>query len=142
MNPRVVTVVEREASHNNPVFLNRVIEAVEHYTAVFESLEATLPPSSKERIDLEVVWFGREIRDIVVAEGSNRRERHEKFPAWEMLLRSSGFSNVALSHFALSQAKLLLRLHYPSEGYQLRNLGDCFVLGWQNRPLFSVSAWR
>ncbi|XP_058219038.1 scarecrow-like protein 18 [Rhododendron vialii] len=142
MNPRVVTVVEREANHNHPVFLNRVVEAVEHYAAVFESLEATLPPSSKERMDLEVVWFGREIRDIVVGEGSNRRERHEKFPAWEMLLRSSGFSNVDLSHFALSQAKLLLRLHYPSEGYQLRNLGDCFVLGWQNRPLFSVSSWR
>lgn len=142
MNPRVVTVVEREANHNHAVFLNRVAEAVEHYAAVFESLEATLPPSSRERMVVEGVWFGREIRDIVAAEGSDRKERHERFPAWEMLLRGSGFSNIALSPFALSQAKLLLRLHYPSEGYQLRNLGDCFFLGWQNRPLFSVSSWR
>ncbi|XP_057485739.1 scarecrow-like protein 18 [Actinidia eriantha] len=142
MNPRVVTVVEREANHNHPIFLQRFIEAVDHYTAVFDSLEATLPPASRERMVVERLWFGREIADIVAAEGDNRRERHERFRSWEMMLRSSGFCNVPLSPFALSQAKLLLRLHYPSEGYQLHILNASFFLGWQNHFLFSVSSWR
>ncbi|EEF33169.1 hypothetical protein RCOM_0364340 [Ricinus communis] len=56
--------------------------------------------------------------------------------------RSAGFNNVPLSPYALSQAKLLLRLHYPSEGYHLQMINDSFFLGWQNRALFSVSSWH
>ncbi|KAL1556093.1 scarecrow-like protein 18 [Salvia divinorum] len=142
MGPRIVAVAEREANHNHPVFQQRFVEALDHYAAVFDSLEATLPPASRERLAVEQIWFGREISDIVAAEGDNRRERHERFRSWEMMLRSAGFGNVALSPFALSQAKLLLRLHYPSEGYQLHILSNSFFLGWQNQPLFSVSSWR
>ncbi|KAK9268645.1 hypothetical protein L1049_000402 [Liquidambar formosana] len=142
MNPKVVTVAEREAHHNHPLFLQRFVEALDHYTAVFDSLEATLPPNSRERLAVEQIWFGREIADIVAAEGDDRRERHERFESWEVMLRTSGFSNVPLSPFALSQARLLLRLHYPSEGYHLHILNNSFFLGWQNRPLFSVSSWH
>ncbi|XAR56863.1 hypothetical protein NMG60_11037485 [Bertholletia excelsa] len=142
MNPRILTMAEREGNHNLPLLVDRLVEALEHYGAVFESLEATMPPSSGERLLVERVWFGGEITDIVAAEGDCRRQRHEKFRSWEVMLRSSGFTNVPLSPFALSQAKLLLRLHYPSEGYQLHILNDSFFLGWRNHLLFSVSAWR
>lgn len=142
LNPRVLTLAEREANHNLPIFLQRFVEALDHYTALFDSLEATLPPNSRQRIEVEQIWFGREIADIVAAEGDGRRERHERFRAWELMLRGSGFHNLALSPFALSQAKLLLRLHYPSEGYKLHILNDSFFLGWQNQHLFSVSSWH
>nr|XP_043630312.1 scarecrow-like protein 18 [Erigeron canadensis] len=143
MNPKVVTLAENEANHNHPLFLSRFEEALHYYTAVFDSLEATLPPNSRQRMEVEQVWFGREIGDIVaVAEGEKRRERHERFLSWEMMMRIAGFRNVALSPFALSQAKLLLRLHYPSEGYNLDVVNDSFFLGWQNQPLFSVSSWH
>lgn len=142
MNPRVVTVAEREASHNHPLFLGRFAEAVDHYGAVFHSLEATVPPNSGERMGVEQVWFGREIMDVVAGEGEDRRERHERFRWWEGLMRGCGYSNVALSTFALSQAKLLLRLHYPSEGYSLHIFNNSFFLGWKNHHLFSVSSWH
>ncbi|KAJ8432183.1 hypothetical protein Cgig2_008635 [Carnegiea gigantea] len=120
MNPRVLTLGEREADHNHPLFLRRFTEAVNHYGAVFDSLEATLPPHSQERVAVEEGWFGEEIKDVVGEESERRIERHQKFESWEALLRSSGFKSVPLSPFSLSQAKLLLRLHYPSEGYQLQ----------------------
>ncbi|KAJ9173907.1 hypothetical protein P3X46_016996 [Hevea brasiliensis] len=142
LNPKVVTIAEREANHNHPFFLQRFLEALEHYAALFDSLEATLPPNSRERLAVEQIWFGKEIMDIVAAEGEERRERHERFESWEMILRSAGFTNVPLSPFALSQAKLLLRLHYPSEGYHLQILNNSFFLGWQNHALFSVSSWH
>ncbi|PIN07011.1 hypothetical protein CDL12_20428 [Handroanthus impetiginosus] len=142
MNPRVLTVAEREANHNHPIFRQRFVEALDHYTAVFDSLEATLPPTSAERMALEQIWFGEEIMNIVAAEGENRIETHERIRSWKMMLRNAGFSNIPLSRFAVSQAKLLLRLHYPSEGYQLGILDDSLFLGWQNQPLFSVSSWQ
>ncbi|URD72007.1 Scarecrow-like protein 18 [Musa troglodytarum] len=142
MNPAVVTVAEREASHNSPIFLQRFTEALDYYTAVFESLEATLPPTSRERVAVEQVWLSKEIEDVVSREGNGRRERHERFEWWEALMRRAGFTNLPLSPFALSQARLLLRLHYPSEGYQLQMVRDSFFLGWQKKSLFSVSSWH
>ncbi|CAA0832506.1 Scarecrow-like protein 18 [Striga hermonthica] len=131
-NPR-----RSEADHAHPALTRRVAEAAAHYAALFDSLEATLPPGSGERLAVERVWLGREIADVVAG-----RVRHERFGSWEGLMAGSGFASVPLSGFALSQAKLLLRLHYPSQGYQLRVSNGSFFLGWQNQPLFSVSAWR
>ncbi|KAI3690195.1 hypothetical protein L2E82_48170 [Cichorium intybus] len=76
-------------------------------------LSILLGINSRERMDVEQVWFGREITDIVMGEGEKRRERHERFLSWEMMMRIAGFRNIALTPFALSQAKLLLQLHYP-----------------------------
>ncbi|XP_010552430.1 PREDICTED: scarecrow-like protein 18 [Tarenaya hassleriana] len=142
LNPRIVTAAEREANHGATAFAQRFSEAVDHYAAVFESLEATLPPNSRERLTLEQWWFGREIMDIIAAEEAERRQRHQRYEVWEAMFRSSGFCNVPIGGFALSQAKLLLRLHYPSEGYKLQSLKNSLFLGWQNHLLFSVSSWR
>lgn len=143
LNPRVFTVGEREADHNHPLFWQRFIEALDHYGAVFDSLEATLPSTSQERVAVEEGWFGEEIKDVVGREGGLRRQRHQKYESWEVLMRSSGFKSLPLSPFSVSQAKLLLRLHYPSEGYHLKVFhSNCLLLGWKNRPLFSVSSWQ
>ncbi|KAM0018363.1 putative transcription factor GRAS family [Helianthus debilis subsp. tardiflorus] len=125
MNPKVVTLSEQEAYHNNPIFLSRFTEAMNYYTAVFESLEATLPPNSRERVEVEQVWFGREIADIVAEEGDCWKERHERFRSWDVMM-----------------ARLLLRLHYPCEGYNLEVIDDSFFLGWGDQSLFSVSSWH
>lgn len=143
LNPKVVTIAEKEANFNHPLFMQRFIEALNHYSLIFDSLEATLPPNSRERLAVEQVWFGREIDDVVSGEGNKKRRQHyERYESWEIMLKSLGFSNIPLSPFALSQAKLLLRLHYPSEGYHLQILHDSLFLGWQNQPLFSVSSWH
>ncbi|KAH0457541.1 hypothetical protein IEQ34_012856 [Dendrobium chrysotoxum] len=141
MNPAVVTVAEKEAKHSSPLFLQRFAEALSYYSAVFESLEATLPPSSRERMVVEKMWIGREIEDIVAGEGEGRKERHERFERWENLMKNAGFLIKPLSYFALAQARLLLRLHYPSEGYRVEMMKGSMFLGWKSKPLFSVSSW-
>lgn len=142
LEPKVVALAEREADHNRPGFADRFAEALNHYSALFESLEATLPPRSQERLDVEQVWFGREITNIVALEGHGRSERHQRFERWTEIMNECGFTSLSLSEFALSQARLLLRLHYPSEGYQLHSRNNAAFLGWQNTPLFSVSSWH
>ncbi|KAH9328698.1 hypothetical protein KI387_000806, partial [Taxus chinensis] len=95
--PNIVTLVEQEASHNGPFFLGRFLEALHYYSAIFDSLDATLPQSSPERRKVEQLIFASEICNIVACEGSERVERHEKLEKWRKLMESKGFQNVALS---------------------------------------------
>ncbi|PKA50491.1 Scarecrow-like protein 18 [Apostasia shenzhenica] len=140
MNPSVVTVAEREGRRGSPVFLERFAEALTYYSALFESLEATLPPASRERRVVEELVLGREIEGIVA--GSEEEGSGETAERWEEEMGASGFVKLPLSAFAVAQAKLLLRLHYPSEGYLLETTKGSIFLGWRNKPLFSVSSWR
>ncbi|GLJ08425.1 hypothetical protein SUGI_0088470 [Cryptomeria japonica] len=137
LEPRVVTVAEKEMDSNQADFVYRLSQMFAHYSSIFESLEATLPPNSKERFSVEEIWLGREIVNTVSSD-----TRHQRFERWAQVMNDCGFNSIPHSEFAISQARLLLRLHYPSEGYYLEALNNCFFLGWQNAPLFSVSSWH
>jgi hypothetical protein len=146
LNPRVVTLAEREAN------TNPFADALDHYKFLFESLEATLPRTSLERTQVEQLWFWKEISKIVAAtrEGQessssldSRVVRYQKFDQWRIFMETAGFQLLPTSKFALDQARLLLRLHYPSEGYRLvEDDAGCLLLGWKNDPLFAVSSWN
>ncbi|XP_062221247.1 protein MONOCULM 1 [Phragmites australis] len=143
MNPTVVTIAEREASIGGDYteeLPRRVAAAKDYYSAVFDALEATVPPGSADRLAVEHEVLGKEI-NAALAPG--RTGEHVRgFEAWAAAARGAGLSPQPLSAFAVSQARLLLRLHYPSEGYVAEEVrGACF-LGWQTRPLMSVSSWQ
>nr|ACN85305.1 Monoculm1 [Oryza ridleyi] len=143
MSPAVVTIAEREAGNGGADHIDdlprRVGVAMDHYSAVFEALEATVPPGSRERLAVEQEVLGREIEAAVGPSGGRWWRGIER---WGGAARGAGFAARPLSAFAVSQARLLLRLHYPSEGYLVQEArGACF-LGWQTRPLLSVSAWQ
>lgn len=143
LSPKIVTLAELEASHNQAHFLDRFAEALNHYSMLFDSLEATLPPTSAERTRVEQTWYKMEIVNIVACDGAERTVRHQRFEEWRQFFGRSSFQLMATSRFAISQAKLLLRLHYPSDGYRLveDDVGG-LLLGWQDHPLFCVSAWQ
>nr|ACN85292.1 Monoculm1 [Oryza coarctata] len=143
MSPAVVTIAEREADNGGADHIDdlprRVGVALDHYSAVFEALEATVPPGSRERLAVEQEVLSREIEAAVGPSGGRWWRGIER---WGGAARGAGFAARPLSAFAVSQARLLLRLHYPSEGYLVQEArGACF-LGWQTRPLLSVSAWQ
>ncbi|XP_024375391.1 GRAS family protein RAM1 [Physcomitrium patens] len=144
LTPKVVTLAELEASHNQPHFLDRFAEALNHYSTLFDSLDATLPPTSADRIRVEQTWCKMEIVNIVACDGAERIVRHQRFELWRRYFHRAGFQLLSTSRFATSQARLLLRLHYPCDDYQLlENVDDgCLLLGWQDHPLFCVSSWN
>ncbi|KAI5057956.1 hypothetical protein GOP47_0027971, partial [Adiantum capillus-veneris] len=139
VQPTIITIAERETNYNQGSCQERFKEAFQHYAALFESLEAMLPPSSTERRGVENVLLKGEIRSVVAAREGNVIEN--PYSKWREVLRENGFNARQHSGFALSQARLLLRLRYPSEGYSLQEEADCLLLGWQHTPLFGVSAW-
>jgi hypothetical protein len=138
LNPAVVIIAEREAtSIGDDDLPRRVAAAMEYYSPVFDALEATLPPGSAERLAVEHEVLGQEI-DAAVGLGWRAR----RFERWASAARAAGLAPRPLSTFAVAQARFLLRLHYPSEGYVAEEArGACF-LRWQTRPLMSVSSWQ
>ncbi|KAJ1278375.1 hypothetical protein BS78_04G074600, partial [Paspalum vaginatum] len=143
MNPTVVTLAETEASDDccpEDGLQRRVTAAMDYYSAVFDALEATVPPGSADRLSVEHEILGQEI-DVVVAPG-HAGGRARGFESWAAAARAAGLTPRQLSGFAVSQARLLLRLHYPSEGYTAEEAGGACFLRWQRRTLMSVSSWQ
>ncbi|KAK4758051.1 hypothetical protein SAY87_019352 [Trapa incisa] len=53
LNPKLVTVVEKDVNTNTTPSFSRFIEAYNYYSAMFDSLDATLPRESQDQINVE-----------------------------------------------------------------------------------------
>ncbi|CAH9103206.1 unnamed protein product [Cuscuta epithymum] len=141
LSPKIVMITEQESNHNGQTLTERMSESLYYYAAWFDCLESTLPRTSSERMRVEKALLGEEIKNIVACEGVERKERHERLEKWFWRLGSAGFGNVGLSYFSMLQARRLLQ-SCRCDGYNLKEENGCLVICWQDRALFSVSAWR
>ncbi|KAL0541440.1 hypothetical protein IC582_021485 [Cucumis melo] len=142
--PKIVTIVEQEANHNGPVFLDRFTEALHYYSNLFDSLEGSssgFEPGSEDVL-LSEVYLGKQICNVVACEGTNRVERHESLTQWRTRMESAGFDPVHLGSNAFKQASMLLALFAGGEGYRVEENNGCLMLGWHTRPLIATSAWQ
>nr|AWK58869.1 DELLA3 [Fagopyrum tataricum] len=138
LNPKIFTMVEQEANHNGPGYLDRFTEALHYYPTMFDSMEACQLQPEKA---LAEIYIQREICNIVSCEGSNRIERHESLARWRVRLNQAGFKPLHLGSNALKQASMLLTL-FSAKGYCVEENEGCLTLGWHNRPLTAASAWK
>jgi hypothetical protein len=136
-----MVVVEQESNHNGPTLLERFIEALHYYCAMFDSLDSTMPQQCLERVTLEKHLFGQEIKNIVACEGVERVERHEKLEKWRKRMENAGFEALPLSYPAIVQAERLLH-SYACDGYRLLENDGCLTLCWKDSPLYSASSWH
>ncbi|XP_010925126.1 protein SLENDER RICE1-LIKE 1 [Elaeis guineensis] len=141
IQPKIVTVVEQEADHNRPSFLDRFTEALFYYSTMFDSLEAGGGATQKQQQAVAEVYLQREVCNIVCCEGAARVERHEPLVRWRARLGRAGLRAVHLGSNAFKQASMLLTL-FSGEGYCVEEVDGCLTLGWHSRPLISASAWR
>ncbi|KAL8202084.1 hypothetical protein R6Q57_011231 [Mikania cordata] len=141
LSPKVMVVAEQDSDHNKPSLMERLSESLYFYAALFDCLESTLPRTSMERLRVEKTLFGEEINNIISCEGGERKERHEKLEKWVQRLEFAGFGCVPLSYYALLQSRRLLQ-GYSCDGCKIKEENGCVVMCWQDRPLFSVSAWK
>ncbi|XP_061370203.1 DELLA protein 1-like isoform X7 [Gastrolobium bilobum] len=148
IKPKIVTIVEQEANHNGPVFVDRFTEALHYYSSLFDSLEGSssssstgLAPPSQDLLMSEL-YLGRQICNVVACEGVDRVERHETLNQWRGRMGSAGFDPVHLGSNAFKQASMLLALFAGGDGYRVEENNGCLMLGWHTRPLIATSAWK
>ncbi|XP_044491209.1 DELLA protein GAIP-B-like [Mangifera indica] len=139
VQPDIFTVVEQEANHNGPVFLDRFTEALHYYSTMFDSLEGSVSYPEKAMSEL---YLQKQIYNVVGYEGVDRVERHETLAQWRTRFESSGFLPVHLGSNAFKQASMLLALFAGGEGYRVDENNGCLMLGWYTRPLIATSAWK
>lgn len=144
LNPMVVSLLEVDANLNMPSFRSRFVDALHYYCAIFDSLEATLDRGSADRLRIESLLFGSEIRSIVACEGASRRVRHVRAEAWQSFFRQAGFHELPLSRYATDQADMLLGLFEAAGNNMPFRLSPEFgglSLGWKETPVMVVSSW-
>ncbi|KAF8034727.1 hypothetical protein BT93_C0899 [Corymbia citriodora subsp. variegata] len=142
MRPKIVTMVEQEANHNGPVFVDRFTEALHYYSSLFDSLEGSGVAPPTQDLVMSEVYLGRQICNVVACEGPDRVERHETLAQWQGRMGSAGFDPVHLGSNAFKQASMLLALFAGGEGYRVEENNGCLMLGWHTRPLIATSAWQ
>ena len=137
LNPAALCLVEPDVEHNALPFGPRVTESIIHYLTVFDALAATLDGHGAERATLESAFFGREILNIVVGEGDERVERHERHDAWHARLTGDGYRPIDLTQVHATVAKELS----VSAPFAIIDDGTFMVLTWRDLPVLAVSAW-
>lgn len=137
LSPKVITMVEQDLRHEGS-FINRFVEALHYYSALFDSLGASYADESQERHIVEQQLLSCEIKNIL-AVGGPARTGHVKFVQWKDELSQAGFKPVSLSGKAATQATLLLGMF--RDGYTLLEQTGTLKLGWKNLCLLTASAW-
>ncbi|KAL8205595.1 hypothetical protein R6Q57_009146 [Mikania cordata] len=119
-------MVEQDTNQNGQLFLGRFLESLHYYSAVFDSLEASMGRNSIEKMKIERNYFAKEIRNIMACEGPDRVERHERADQWRRQLARAGFQVVARIDRQPTEMKSL-----SGDGYTVENdQKESVFLGW------------
>eukprot|EP00252_Welwitschia_mirabilis_P017257 TRINITY_DN3825_c0_g1_i1.p1 TRINITY_DN3825_c0_g1~~TRINITY_DN3825_c0_g1_i1.p1 ORF type:complete len:686 (-),score=134.32 TRINITY_DN3825_c0_g1_i1:6-2063(-) len=140
LNPKIVTVVEQEVNTNTSPFLTRFMEALDYYSSVFESLDATLPRESKDRLNVEKQCLARDIVNVIACEGVERIERYEVAGKWKARMTMAGFTMYPFGSYVKESIKRLLQSY--CDNYQIKEEGGAMYFGWLEKALIVASAWH
>ncbi|KAK4773280.1 hypothetical protein SAY87_028299 [Trapa incisa] len=141
LNPKLVTVVEQDVNTNTTPFFSRFIEAYDYYSAVFDSLDATLPRESQDRMNVERQCLARDIVNIVACEGEERIERYEVAGKWRARMAMAGFTSKPMSLQVNDNIREVIREQYCNR-YKVKEEMGALHFGWEDKSLIVASAWR
>ncbi|KAL2566658.1 hypothetical protein AAZX31_19G203400 [Glycine max] len=141
IKPVIMIVLEVEANHNSPSFVNRFIEALFFYSAYFDCLETCIKHEIECRMTIEAV-LSEGIRDIVAMEGRERTVRNVKIDVWRRFFARYRMVETGFSESSLYHAHLVAKGFSFGKFCTIEKNGKCLIVGWKGTPMHSISAWR
>jgi hypothetical protein len=140
LQPKLVTLVEQDANTNTAPFLTRFREVYDYYSALFDSLDATLPRESPDRMNVERQCLAREIVNILACEGPDRVERYEVAGKWRARMTMAGFKPCPFNSNVISGIRSQLKSYCDRYKFEEDHGGLHF--GWGKKSLIVSSAWQ
>ncbi|CAL9762842.1 unnamed protein product [Musa acuminata subsp. burmannicoides] len=141
LGPKLVTVVEQDMNTNTAPFLPRLfMEVYNYYSAVFDSLDATLPRDSSDRMNVERQCLARDIVNIVACEGADRIERYEVAGKWRARMTMAGFVSCPFGTNVNGSVRALSGSY--CDRYKIKEESGALYFGWEDKTLVVTSAWR
>lgn len=141
LNPSLMVVIEVEANHNSPSFVNRFIETLFFYSAYFDALEICLEKNTETRTAMEAI-FNSGICNVVAMEGTERTVRNVKMDVWRAFFSRFRMVEIGLSDQSLYQANLVLKQLACGSSCTLDKNGKSLIVGWKGTPIHSLSVWK
>ncbi|XVE59275.1 hypothetical protein DITRI_Ditri05aG0032900 [Diplodiscus trichospermus] len=128
-------------SYNVPFFVTRFREALFHFSAMFDILEANVPREDPDRLLLEREMFGRDVMNVVAYEGLERIDRPETYKQWKVRNQKAGFRQLPLDKKILNRARTVLQSSYHKD-FSIEVDGQWMLQGWKGRVIHSLSCWK
>ncbi|KAM7258864.1 hypothetical protein ACFE04_014605 [Oxalis oulophora] len=135
MNPAIFINSVCNGAYNAPFFVTRFREAIFHYSALFDMLDATCARDNQERMMYEKEFCGREAMNVIACEGLERVERPETYKQWQVRFSRAGFKPLPVNQELLENLRGKLGKCYHKD-FRRDNNDRCIRLrqeaGWDN----------
>jgi hypothetical protein len=140
MNPHVFIHGITNGSYNAPFFVSRFREALFHYSAIFDMLEANIPRDNEQRLLIESALFNREAINVISCEGMERMERPETYKQWQSRNQRAGFKQLPLDQGIMKRAREKVKCY--NKNFIIDEDNRWLLQGWKGRILFALSTWK
>ncbi|KAJ1277360.1 hypothetical protein BS78_05G288900 [Paspalum vaginatum] len=140
MRPDVFVLCVENSSYGAPFFVMRFREALLHYSAMFDMMDATAPRDSAERMVVEEELLGRCALNAIACEGSERVERPETYKQWQVRCSRAGLRQLPLLPSTVKYLSDMVKNGYHKDF--VIDLDQQWLLqGWKGRILYAISTW-
>ncbi|KAJ1425650.1 hypothetical protein SESBI_11008 [Sesbania bispinosa] len=141
IKPSIMIVLELEANHNCPSFVNRFVEALFFFSAYFDCIETCIKQDYECRMRIEGI-LSEGIRNIVAMEDRERTVRNVKIDVWRRFFARYRMVETGFSESSLYQANLVAKKFGCGNFCTIDKNGKCLIVGWKGTPIHSISAWK
>lgn len=141
INPRVFVHGIVNGSYSAPFFVTRFREALFHYSALFDMLDANVPKENEHRLLIERDLFGRSALNVIACEGLERVERPETYKQWQVRDIRAGFKQLPLKDEIVTKAREKVKKCYHKD-FVVDTDHGWLLQGWKGRIVYGMSTWK
>ncbi|XP_012067005.1 scarecrow-like protein 14 isoform X2 [Jatropha curcas] len=141
INPHIFIHGVVNGTYNAPFFLTRFRDALFHFSAMFDLLDATIPREEPERRMFEEEIFGRYAMNVIACEGGERVERPETYRQWQVRNGRAGFRPLPLDKEIMKKVISTVRSNYNSN-FVVDEDSHWMLQGWKGRIIYALSVWK